>query len=229
MESITHAQDLIHWSPFIQSQIGLGLVACYRGENKAAWSYFLRALDTTQKIGDVLSSLNAIVGIAQLLMTEAQETQALELLMYLRSHPVADWEMREKAEQTLNQLKGTLSTERFTQAEAQAKTLRLDVIIDSLLSKHLNASEDESLSLDKPTKSANNGMVDANQTLREPLTRRELQVLKLVASGLRDRQIADQLYIEVSTVKKHNSQIRDKLGANNRTQAVNRARELHLL
>jgi len=65
--------------------------------------------------------------------------------------------------------------------------------------------------------------------LLEPLSARELEVLALVAAGRANRQIAEELYITVDTVKRHVSHIFDKLGAASRTQAVARARDLGLL
>jgi ATP/maltotriose-dependent transcriptional regulator MalT len=63
----------------------------------------------------------------------------------------------------------------------------------------------------------------------EPLTDRELQVLRLLAAGRPNREIAQELVVTLETVKKHASHIFDKLGAANRTEAVARARELRLL
>jgi LuxR family transcriptional regulator, maltose regulon positive regulatory protein len=65
--------------------------------------------------------------------------------------------------------------------------------------------------------------------LVEPLTERELQVLKLLAAGASNRAIANQLVVTPETVKKHLSHLFDKLDADNRTQAVTRAVELGLL
>jgi LuxR family maltose regulon positive regulatory protein len=65
--------------------------------------------------------------------------------------------------------------------------------------------------------------------LVEPLTDRELEVLRLLAAGSRNREIADQLVVTLDTVKKHLSHIFDKLGATNRTQALAHARQLGLI
>jgi LuxR family maltose regulon positive regulatory protein len=65
--------------------------------------------------------------------------------------------------------------------------------------------------------------------LIEPLSPREIEVLRLVATGATNPQIAQRLFITVDTVKKHLSNIFGKLGVKNRTQAVARARELGLL
>ncbi|MEZ5117136.1 MAG: response regulator transcription factor [Candidatus Nanopelagicales bacterium] len=55
------------------------------------------------------------------------------------------------------------------------------------------------------------------------LTRRELEVLRLVAQGLNNRAIADRLYISENTVKNHVSSIHEKLQVHSRTEAVIRA------
>jgi LuxR family maltose regulon positive regulatory protein len=63
----------------------------------------------------------------------------------------------------------------------------------------------------------------------EPLTDRELEVLRLIAAGMRNRDIARDLVLTLDTVKKHVSHIFAKLGAANRTEAVAQARELGLI
>jgi LuxR family maltose regulon positive regulatory protein len=63
----------------------------------------------------------------------------------------------------------------------------------------------------------------------EPLTDRELEVLRLLAAGRRNRDIAQELVVTLETVKKHVSHIFNKLGASNRTQAVAHARALGLI
>jgi LuxR family maltose regulon positive regulatory protein len=65
--------------------------------------------------------------------------------------------------------------------------------------------------------------------LVEPLTGREMEVLRLIAGGLSNREIADELVVAVSTVKSHVNHIHGKLDVKNRTQAVARARTLGLL
>ncbi len=63
----------------------------------------------------------------------------------------------------------------------------------------------------------------------EPLTERELDVLRLIADGMTNAQIADELVIAQSTVKTHINRIYGKLNVTQRTQAVARARELRLI
>ena len=68
----------------------------------------------------------------------------------------------------------------------------------------------------------------AASALVEPLSERELEVLRLVAAGLSNRQIAQQLVVSLGTAKTHIHNIYGKLGASSRVQAIARARELDL-
>ena len=65
--------------------------------------------------------------------------------------------------------------------------------------------------------------------LIEPLTEREREVLQLLAEGASNREIAQRLILSVGTVKKYVYNICGKLGVQSRTQALARARALHLL
>jgi len=65
--------------------------------------------------------------------------------------------------------------------------------------------------------------------LAEPLTDRELEVLRLIAVGKSNQRIAHDLFLVLDTVKRHVTHILGKLGAANRTEAVARARDLGLI
>ncbi len=67
------------------------------------------------------------------------------------------------------------------------------------------------------------------QPLIEPLSPRELEVLRLIQQGLSNQEIADRLYLALSTVKGYTRTLFDKLQVQRRTEAVVRARELGLL
>ena len=70
-----------------------------------------------------------------------------------------------------------------------------------------------------------------NETrLRElGITRRELEILELIARGLSNREIADKLFVSENTVKTHSSRLFEKLSARRRTQAVQVGKELGLI
>ena len=61
------------------------------------------------------------------------------------------------------------------------------------------------------------------------ITRRELEILELIAQGMSNREIAEKLFVSENTVKTHSSRLFDKLSAKRRTQAVQIAKEMGLL
>jgi LuxR family maltose regulon positive regulatory protein len=77
-------------------------------------------------------------------------------------------------------------------------------------------------SIDKPDKAP-------VQPLIEPLSQRELEVLRLISQGLSNQEICERLFLALDTVKGHNRRIFDKLQVQRRTEAIARARELGLI
>jgi len=67
------------------------------------------------------------------------------------------------------------------------------------------------------------------EALSEPLTSRELEIMRLICEGYSNTEIASKLVVTINTIKKHTSNIYGKLGVRSRTQAIARARELNLL
>ena len=61
------------------------------------------------------------------------------------------------------------------------------------------------------------------------ITKRELEILELIARGMSNREIADKLFVSENTVKTHSSRLLDKLSAKRRTQAVQIAKEMGLI
>ena len=61
------------------------------------------------------------------------------------------------------------------------------------------------------------------------VTRRELEILELIAQGMSNREIAGKLFVSENTVKTHSSRLFDKLGAKRRTQAVQLGKEMGLI
>lgn len=61
------------------------------------------------------------------------------------------------------------------------------------------------------------------------ITKRELEILELIARGMSNREIAEKLFVSENTVKTHSSRLFDKLSAKRRTQAVQIAKEMRLI
>jgi DNA-binding NarL/FixJ family response regulator len=89
---------------------------------------------------------------------------------------------------------------------------------DSLAEAHASGISADALLLPSGTSAEPSD----DETMIEPLTAREIEVLELVAEGLANKAIAEQLRISDQTVKFHLASIMGKLGASNRTDAVRR-------
>ena len=74
----------------------------------------------------------------------------------------------------------------------------------------------------RPESASARPVVTGLAALAEPLTARELEILRLVAEGLRNQEIADRLVISLATVKRHIANTYGKLGVDHRTEAVAR-------
>lgn len=72
-------------------------------------------------------------------------------------------------------------------------------------------------------------LLSSPQPLIEDLSNREIEVLQLIAQGLSNREICEQLFLAIDTVKGHNRRIYGKLGVNNRTSAIQRANALGII
>jgi LuxR family maltose regulon positive regulatory protein len=81
----------------------------------------------------------------------------------------------------------------------------------------------------QPVTSPNSALIHQKSDLIEPLSERELEVLKLLQSELSGPEIARQLIVSLNTLRTHTNNIFKKLGVNNRRAAVRRAKQLALL
>lgn len=104
-------------------------------------------------------------------------------------------------------------------AESIRRTARGESILDPSVAAKVVAEFSRVSSLVPATSS---------EVLPEPLSERELEVLRLVTAGLSNREIAEKLIISAGTAKTHIHNLCGKLGAHNRTEAAMRARELGL-
>lgn len=186
---------------------GLGIVARALGKHQEAARCFCRALQTAQQAQLVPHALSTLTGIAELLIDVHQLEQALKLLRLTSKHPTSKEETRQKAQALLKRYQG----EPGAAEESDLDTTIQEVLNDmSQLIPSLNLASERSSFLDA-------------------LTGRELEILRLVANGYSNHDIARKLIFSVGTVKWYVHQIYRKLGVGSRTQAIARARELKLL
>ena len=148
---------------------------------------------------------------ALLLAHDGNPESAAELLGLLFTHPASATGWLEKWS-LLNDLRARLVTQlgidNYASAWERGTKLDLDTVVDDLLVATDN---------------------QARQPLAEPLTDRELEVLHLVAAGLSNHDIASVLTVVEGTVRSHVYHLYQKLSVSSRTQAIARARALHIL
>ena len=105
---------------------------------------------------------------------------------------------------------------------------RLLGYVDKLLAAFAQMAPVPQSEVSNPTP-LRSGDYSQKSTMVEPLSQRELEILKLIAQGLSNREIGERLFLALDTVKGHNRRIFDKLQVQSRTEAIARARELGLL
>jgi len=170
---------------------------------------------------DVLMMLSVFRGsftrdaVQKVMGAELQTLKTLvEKSLLRRDHDTGRYEMHELLRQYAE-----------TQLEASG---RADAARDAHCEYYLVTLHQREAALDDHQRSAI-APDGTTEPLMDPLTKRELEVLHLIAAGLSNREIAERLFIGLSTVKKHTNRMYSKLGVKRRTQAIIRARELHLL
>ncbi len=126
---------------------------------------------------------------------------------------------------------GKPMAELLTRIEAKGGTLRGKAYVRKLLSAFETPKEIDlgSAATDKNRRSLLAKQAVSPQPLIEPLSERELEVLKLLRSELSGPEIAGELMVSLNTVRTHTQNIYAKLGVNNRRAAIRRAEELDLL
>lgn len=78
-------------------------------------------------------------------------------------------------------------------------------------------------------KSATEFILNEAEIERLGISKRELEVLQLMAEGMSNQQVADKLFVSLNTVKSHSSKIFEKLEVERRTQAVEKAKRLNII
>lgn len=221
------AEDLFRESKGIYQEIGdrgglaaalngLGTTYAALGKVDEARNCLAGALQIANDIRFVPLTLAILAAIGRLLLRLEQEERGARLLAFTADHPASSHELRKVAQEMVQGQDAAPET-----VHEVKKAGELDEIVARLLRD-----------LQVPLRSSTDGpstSEEPQQPLVDPLTAREMQVLGLIADGLTNKEIAEELVISVGTVKWYTSQIYGKLGVGNRTGAVARARELALL
>ncbi len=217
MENLALQGEVGYRRSEVPSLIGLGEATRGLGAYHESRQYFSHALRIALQINGIPSLLNALTGIAALLQQTGDQEQALQLLALVLHHHAADYETKMRAKPLLTQLAVQLSSDVAADAIEQGKISQLDVLVQMLLDNSLSIRPEQSESLPK------------NLNVSDLLTERELEILRLIADGLSNDEIAKRLFLALSTIKWHIAQLYSKLDVASRTQAIVRARKLKLL
>lgn len=209
------------WS-IANSLMSLAILARLQGNHQQALEYIQEGLALFQKIGDrtniafcllEFSIISALQGHSQLaIQTYAAADRVLEDLGYLKEHAY-----RAESERQLATTRSRMGEARFNAAWESGGALSVEQAIQQV--QDFGLAE---LKTNPQTSST-------DQSLLVPLNEREIEVLRLIAEGLSNNEIAERLVIALSTVKWHINNLFGKLGVHSRTQAVAQAKELGLL
>jgi ATP/maltotriose-dependent transcriptional regulator MalT len=199
---------------------GLGMLAGATGAYAAAGQHLHEALQIAAAIGYAMRTLAILTSIAELLLLSAAPAQAVELLTVILGHPASDHETCDRARKLLLRCQAELAPDAFAAAGQHGQTLDLDMALARLPIAFGTGAPHTTTLVSTPSQPA---------PLEEPLSEREIAVLRLIADGRSNREIADRLIISLGTTKWYISQIFGKLQVHSRTQAVMRARALDIL
>ena len=195
----------------IRARLGLGVVARETAEPAVARSHFLYALKVVAETQLTPLLLRIAAEAGDLLLREnSTYSLGLQALSFVQAHSACDAETRTRVANTLARNGLTPGN----QLRDPSNLVDSPVILVDALKTELATPSSRFQTL---------------EPLVEPLTPREEEVLRLLALGRSNTEIAAELIIAEGTVKAHASNIYRKLGVANRTRAVAHARELGLL
>ena len=193
----------------------LGVVATAQARTNDATFYFHQALATNLVSEAPPVILATLVGLAELLAYQGYLERAIELLGLALIHSATHADTRHLAQNLLDELEAELPEDLFEAAFKQGQNHDLEVVVAILLDELAN----------------NIGQVPqrAVQELDEPLTKTEIEVLRLMDSMLSYPEIAARRNVSLNTIKTHRSNVYSKLSVHSRAEAVQKARDFHLI
>jgi len=173
-------------------------------------------LDTGLKFGyNTIGLENLLWLLMRLLIKDSAIERGVEILGFFHqeARKIGADEFIQDIEHFLNSFLHQIPSETLQRAMGRGKTLNLKTVL---------AQVQAAFSIP---------LLPVNTSIprHDTLTEREIEVLRLVADGLQNQEIADKLFITLGTVKTHINATYRKLDVTNRVQAISRARELQLL
>ena len=186
----------------------LGDVAQVDGDPDRAMAAYQESIQLVRDSGDRRFLANTLAGVADLLISQGfaergvRISSATERLRDQYALGLESWQ-RDRHERGIARARSVMPAERIERARMIGQNMSLDEVIE------------ESLAPMSPTL-----IQSAPAVAHVSLTARECEVLRLVAAGLHDRQIADELFIAPRTVSFHVANLLSKLGVESRSAAA---------
>jgi predicted ATPase/DNA-binding NarL/FixJ family response regulator len=209
LESLTAANEFSSKYLIAHGLSLLGEISHAMHEDAEATRHLYEAMEIAREVGITRLQLDVLMGITEIAAQQVSPAQIVERLALILHHPTSQRETLDRAQQLLEKLAAEFAPDDFEACQERGRTMLLANVLDSVY-------ETSSFALPEGPEPV-------------PLTKRELEILRLIAKGLLNREIADHLILSEGTIKWYVNQILSKLDAANRTQAVTRARSLGLL
>jgi ATP/maltotriose-dependent transcriptional regulator MalT len=215
-ESFVLAQEMRNPLHILLARNGLGRAVSCMGDLHEARKYFHESLKMARDSRNPDFVIDTLLGIAYLMAANGNAKRAVELITLPIPDRLRNGAILYCAERLRKEMEAILSPEVYAAAGERSTKLDLNAAVAELLAE-----------LSQPAQAAE--LSSISQPHADLLTERELEILSLIAEGMSNREIADQLVLAVSTVKWYVNEIFGKLHVTNRTQAVTRARSLGVL
>ena len=224
-DGLTLARELGDKWSIILALHSLGSIALKRDDWKQAKAHFEESLRLAREVGNETWVGWNLIGLAEVAAGEGQPTRTAHLLGAAETRLDVNVRMNdiERADykQAVEGVQVQLGKETFAAAWAEGRGMTVEQVLST-----------QEPVRESPQKSAESLLPESargRMSHRAGLTAREIEVLQLVAQGLTDAQVAEQLVISPRTVNFHLTSIYGKIGVTSRTAATRYAIEHHLI
>lgn len=218
-ESAAIFREINDYGGLAEALSGLAETLFMSGSGAEARACYREALEIVSSTKLIALGLTVLVSVGKLFVTVGDTASGVPLLLFVIEHSHTEYSTRAQAERSLQALEAKIAPDVLTAARAR---------VPWDWSAAVSMAQDGLRHLPPETHISSVSEAQAAHTIGGPLTEREVEILRMLADGLSNQEIADRLFLALGTVKRHNHNIFNKLGVNNRVQALAQARALGL-